>query len=202
MKLVTKRRRQRALVGLVVIAVGLGVAVPVESAVAERPDADGSAVRFTWLKGYDDPATPDNLDRVGVLKVGPERARNVLVLNPGTSAGAAYFRPLADDIVRRTHGRWQGWSGGRRENQPEDQSLADQAKRGTATTRRLFDYYLGWLADPSITDHFQPVSDAAVPYARGWGMNVEIEDLHRVVMAAGAHGRRVVLGGHSLGGAI
>jgi pimeloyl-ACP methyl ester carboxylesterase len=46
------------------------------------------------------------------------------------------------------------------------------------------------------------VPDAAVPFARGWGMNVEIEDLHRVVRAAAQHGRRVVLGGHSLGGSI
>jgi pimeloyl-ACP methyl ester carboxylesterase len=33
-------------------------------------------------------------------------------------------------------------------------------------------------------------------------MNVEIEDLHRVVEAANERGRRVVLGGHSLGGSI
>ncbi|HEU5159274.1 MAG TPA: hypothetical protein VFU43_19925 [Streptosporangiaceae bacterium] len=168
----------------------------------DRPSSARDGVRFTWLKGFDDPETPDELDRVGVLKVGPERARNVLVLNPGTSAGAAYFKPLADDIVRRTRGRWQVWSVERRENQLEDHSVADRTKRGAATPRQFFDYYLGWLADPSVTDHFQLVPDSAVPYARGWGMNVEIEDLRRVVMAAGAHGRRVVLGGHSLGGSI
>ena len=33
-------------------------------------------------------------------------------------------------------------------------------------------------------------------------MNVEIEDLHRVVGRRREHGRRVVLGGHSLGGSI
>jgi hypothetical protein len=33
-------------------------------------------------------------------------------------------------------------------------------------------------------------------------MRVEVEDLHRVVAAASEHGRRVVLGGHSLGGSI
>src|SRR3954471_9893334 len=62
-----------------------------------------ASVRFEWLKGYDDPATPDDLDRVGVLKIGRASARNVLVLNPGTSAGSTYFAPLAEDIVRDTN---------------------------------------------------------------------------------------------------
>ena len=159
-------------------------------------------VRFSLMKGFDDPATPDNLDRVGVLKVGSDWARSVLVLSPGTSAGAGYFEPLAEDIVRGTHGRWQVWSVERRENLLEDQSVLDLAKQGKATPRQLFDYYLGWLVDPSITNHFQPVPDSSVAFARGWGMNVEIQDLRRVIQAAGAHGRRVVLGGHSLGGSI
>jgi pimeloyl-ACP methyl ester carboxylesterase len=46
------------------------------------------------------------------------------------------------------------------------------------------------------------VQDAEVPFARDWGMRVAVQDLRRVVKAAGAHGRRVVLGGHSLGGTI
>ncbi len=166
-----------------------------------RPDA-ATEIHFTWLQGFDDPATPASLNRVGVLKVGSDRARNVLVLSPGTSAGAGYFLPLARDIVRRTPGRWQVWSVERRENQLEDQSVLTQAKQAKATPQQLFDYYLGWLVDPGITTHFQPIPDAAVPFARGWGMNVEIQDLHRVVEAAGQHGRRVVLGGHSLGGTI
>ncbi|HEY7485184.1 MAG TPA: hypothetical protein VH912_12045 [Streptosporangiaceae bacterium] len=181
---------------------GAKSAVARDAAYSHGVPARHNESKFTWLKGYDDPATPDNLDRVGVLKVGPAWARNVLVLNPGTSAGAGYFKPLADDIVRRTHGRWQVWSVERRENQLEDQSVVDKAKRGQVTAQQFFDYYLGWLVNPAITDHFQPVPDSAAPYARGWGMNVEIEDLHRVVRAAGAHGRRVVLGGHSLGGSI
>lgn len=159
-------------------------------------------VRFSWIKGFDDPATPDGLDRVGVLQIGRRSARNVLVLNPGTSAGSAYFVPLAEDIVRQTRGRWQVWSVERRENQLEDQSVADRAKRGEVDGRQLFDYYLGWLQDPSVTQHLQLIPDADVAYARGWGMNVEIEDLHRVVLAARRHGRTVVMGGHSLGGSI
>jgi pimeloyl-ACP methyl ester carboxylesterase len=161
-----------------------------------------SAARFEWMKGYNDPATPDNLDRVGVLKVGSPWARNVLVLNPGTSASAAYFKPLADDIVRLTHGGWQVWAVERRENQLEDHTVLDRFKRGQATPKQLFDYYLGFLTDSSVTNHLQLIPDSSVPYGRGWGMNVEIEDLHRVVQSASRFGRRVVLGGHSLGGTI
>jgi pimeloyl-ACP methyl ester carboxylesterase len=159
-------------------------------------------VRMEWLKGYDDPATPDILDRVGVLEIGPSSARNVLVLNPGTSAGSAYFVPLAEDIVRATHGRWQVWSVERRENQLEDQSFADLAKQDKITSQQLFDYYLGWLSNPAITNHFQLIPDSSVAYAKNWGMKVEVEDLHQVVEAAASRGRRVVLGGHSLGGSI
>ncbi len=203
------RRRWRALVVLVVLALAAGCAWPFskmfpptdECAGFDRLTACGQ-VRFTWMQGFDDPATPDNLDRVGVLKVGSDLARNVLVLNPGTSAGSAYFLPLAQDIVRETRGRWQVWSVERRENQLEDQSVLDLAKQGTATSQQLFDYYLGWLTDPTVTNHFQLISDADVSFARGWGMNVEIEDLHRVIEAAHAKGRKVVLGGHSLGGSI
>jgi pimeloyl-ACP methyl ester carboxylesterase len=161
-----------------------------------------SAARFEWMKGYNDPATPDNLDRVGVLKVGSPWARNVLVLNPGTSASAAYFKPLADDIVRLTHGRWQVWAVERRENQLEDHSMLNRFKHGQATPKQLFDYYLGFLTDSSVTSHLQLIPDSSVAYGRGWGMKVEIEDLHRVVESASHFGRRVVLGGHSLGGTI
>jgi pimeloyl-ACP methyl ester carboxylesterase len=180
---------------------GLAAAIVVGVALVAFSSPVGAA-EVSWMQGFDDPATPNSLDRVGVLKVGPERAKNVLVLNPGTSAGAAYFRPLAEDVVSKTDGRWQVWSVERRENQLEDHSLLDASKLGTASPQEVFDYYLGWLVDPSVTTHFQLVPDSSVAFARGWGMNVEVEDLRRVVEAARAGGRRVVLGGHSLGGSI
>jgi pimeloyl-ACP methyl ester carboxylesterase len=203
-------RARRALVGLAVVGLGLPsftASAPAGAAARVQGSDRGSCglradVRFEWMKGFDDPATPDTLDRVGVLQVGPETAKNVLVLNPGTSAGAGYFEPLAEDIVRRSHGTWQVWSVERRENQLEDQFVLDQYKSGLVTTKQLFDYYLGWLDDPSIANHFQLIPDSAVSFAKGWGLDVEIQDLHRVVQAAGQHGRRVVMGGHSLGGSI
>jgi hypothetical protein len=159
------------------------------------------AAGVTWMPGFHAQGTPAQYNRVGVVKVGPRDARNVLVLVPGTSAGAAYFVPLAKTLVKRAKG-WQVWSVERRENLLEDHSVLDRAKAGQATTQELFEYYLGYLSDPAIATHFQLVPDADVPFARTWGMRVAVEDLHRVVTAAGKNGRRVVLGGHSLGGSI
>ena len=81
-----------------------------------------------------------------MLKIGDPSARHILVLNPGTSAGSAYFKPLANDIVRLTEGRWQVWSVERRENQLEDQSVLDQFKQGQVTTTTALQLLPG-LAD-------------------------------------------------------
>src|SRR5918996_2486094 len=151
--------------------------------VAAGASGASAAVKFKHMPGYDDPETPNELDRVGVLKVGPKKARNVLVLNPGTSASAAYFRPLASFVAKETKG-WQVWAVERRENQLEDQSVFDQAKAGEVSTTRMFEYYLGYLTDPSITDHFESIPDSDVGFGRGWGMNVEIRDLRAVVKKA------------------
>jgi hypothetical protein len=161
----------------------------------------GAATRFVRIAGTDEPGTPARYDRVGILEVGAPAARNVLVLNPGTSASAAYFRPLAQAIVRRSPA-WQVWAVERRENLLEDHTLLDRAKAGGATIRQVFDYYLGWLADASITDHVRLIGDAEVPFAREWGMATEVGDLRRVMRRAARLGGKVVLGGHSLGGTI
>jgi pimeloyl-ACP methyl ester carboxylesterase len=158
-------------------------------------------VKFVRLPGYKSPGTPAKYNKVGILETGPAKAKNVLVLNPGTSASAAYFEPLAKDIVRKTKG-WQVWAVERRENLLEDQSVLDQAKAGKVTGQQLFDYYLGWIGNSSITKHFQLIPDSSVAYAKQWGMKTEIEDLRRVVLAAEKLGGHVVVGGHSLGGSI
>jgi len=90
----------------------------------------------------------------------------------------------------------------RRENLLEDQSELNLAKAHKIPVTEMFDYYLGYLADTSITHHIHPVPDSAVPFARRWGLKVAIEDLHEVIGAARKLGGRVVLGGHSLGGSV
>ena len=158
-------------------------------------------VRFERIQGFTAPGTPAKYNKVGILKTGPSDAKNILVLVPGTSASAAYFEPLAKDIVRKSNG-WQVWAVERRENLLEDHSVLNQAKRGKATPKQLFDYYLGFVTDPSITKHFQFIPDADVAFARDWGMNVAVQDIRRVVEQAKKQGGKVVLGGHSLGGSI
>jgi len=187
--------RKRSRLARVAIAVGLAFVTFVPSAMPDVP------VRFQRLAGFDAPGTPAQLNQVGVLQIGPRTAKNILILNPGTSASAAYFAPLAKTVVERAKG-WQVWAVERRENLLEDHSVLDRAKEGTATALELFNYYLGWLVHPSITTHFQLIPDSDVAFAREWGMNVEIEDLRRVVTVARQHGRRIVVGGHSLGGSI
>jgi pimeloyl-ACP methyl ester carboxylesterase len=163
--------------------------------------ASSAPLSVTWMQGFDAPGTPAKFNKVGVLKIGPSTAKNVLVLEPGTSAGSAYFVPLAKWIVAKTPG-WQVWSVERRENLLEDQSELNSFKQGKASSAQLFDYYLGYLKNPSISQHFQSVSNATVAFAAQWGMNVAVEDLHTVITAAKKLGGKVVLGGHSLGGSV
>ena len=190
------RVRLAALAAIAVMCAALGPATAGARGGSGQPDLE-----VAWMKGYEAPGTPEGLNRVGVIKIGPDDAENVLVLVPGTSAGSGYFVPLARDVVEGTDD-WQVWSVERRENQLEDHSVLDRGKQGNATSQELFDYYLGYITDASIDPHSEPVDDAEVPYARDWGMNVTVEDLRRVVTAAGKLGGDVVLGGHSLGGTI
>jgi hypothetical protein len=155
--------------------------------------------RVVTLEGHNAPG-PAKYDKVKVLQQGSARARHILVLEPGTSAGAPYFRPVAADIVKRLPG-WQVWSVERRENLLEDHSVLDKALARKVGVRRLFAYYLGWIGkDPAPAPRFRPVEDASAGFAKRWGMNVAMQDLRRVVQAARRGGRAVVLGGHSLGG--
>ena len=166
------------------------------------PTVAGAApLRVHWLRGVSAPGTPSRLNRVGVLQVGSARARNVLVLMPGTSAGGAYFVPLARWVAASLPG-WQVWSVERRENQLEDQSAADRTKLGRLSPTGAFNYYLGWLGGAKVSSHVHLLAASDDPFAKRWGMAVTVGDLQRVITAAKARGGKVVLGGHSLGGSV
>ena len=153
------------------LAVALFVAAPAE------------ASRFQSIKGFDAPG-PSKYDKVGLLEFGPKKAKNVLVMIPGTSGGAGYMKPMASDLQRRlkkrgkgSRNRWQVWVMDRRENLLEDQSAVNAFKRGDITAQEYYDYYLGYLIDPSVTNHFVGIPDDDVGFARDWGMKVAVEDI-------------------------
>jgi len=181
-----------------------GSASPADDADAGA-EASAPPVRVETVEVEAGPG-PAEYNRVRVIEHGPDDAENVLVLVPGTSAGASYFTPVALDIVDALDG-WQVWSVDRRENLLEDHSAFEDRVAEDVTSQEAFDYYLGWLGDDSITEHFEPVGglggdDPSVDFAREWGMAVTIDDLHAVIEAAASLGGDVVLGGHSLGGSI
>src|SRR3954452_15836574 len=192
------RRREGMYARLALAAVALGA---LWAGFAPAAGAKGVRVNFKTFEGYASPGTPANLNRVGVLRTGEKTAKNIRILTRGTPASAAYFEPLAKTIVKRLP-NWQIWAVERRENLLEDQSELNLLKQGKVSPTDFFNYYLGYLSNPSVTTPVTNVPDSAVPFAREWGMNTEIQDLNAIVRAADRRGNNVAMGGQSLGGPI
>jgi hypothetical protein len=77
------------------------------------------------------------------------------------------------------------------------------AKQGKASSTQVFNYYLGFIADHTVTDHMASSYFTLAPaYAKDWGLNVAVNDVRVVIKAAEKLGGKVVLGGHSLGGSV
>lgn len=145
---------------------------------------------------------PAQFDRVLVHQTGPADARRVLVLMPGTQGGAGDFALLAHDVVERVP-RLQVWSIDRRSQVLEDTSLFERLEAGEASLQEAFDYYLGWIVNGGMpVDHFRFLNPTTVPFARQWGMETALEDARAVVELARRKGRKVILGGHSLGASL
>ncbi len=198
---VRRVRTRRALVVAALLCAGMLSACSSSASSTSATTNSSQPLAVQWMSSYAAPGTPAKYNKVGVLKIGPGSAKNVLVLEPGTSAGSAYFVPLAKWIVATTPG-WQVWSVERRENLLEDQSELNLFKQGKVSSTALFNYYLGYLKDSSVKTHFQLIPDSSVSFAKEWGMNVAVQDLHTVIGAARTLGGKVVLGGHSLGGTV
>ncbi|MBN8867774.1 MAG: alpha/beta fold hydrolase [Solirubrobacterales bacterium] len=184
------RRGSVALAAAMVVLVGLAIT-----------GSASAKLNVMTLKGYPAPGTPTQFNKVKVLKQGNPKAKKILLLEPGTSAGATNFRPLGGALVKRLKG-WQVWSIERRENLLEDHSMLESYLKGQATNEQMLDYYLGWLIDSSVSPHFEGKTTAETQFAKNWGLKVAVGDIKRVVNVARRGGRKVVLGGHSLGGSI
>ena len=173
-----------------------GVLLAAAAAAPAHADQRGPVV----VPGVDGPG-PASTDRVRLIESGPKTAKRVLVLMPGTSAGAGNTALVGEEIAKRLKG-WQVWSISRRETLLEDHATMDGLLDRTVDPQRAFDHYLGWVGNETITERLQLPTPAQEADARQWGMQVAIEDLHRVVQKARRSGRQVVLGGHSLGASI
>src|SRR5438874_1385313 len=100
----------------------------------------------TTITGWTHAPGPRVYDRLEVTKFGSAKARAVLVLVPGTNGGRGDFTLTAREIVKRVPGL-AVWAVDRRSQRLEDTSMFAKALRGEATTKQMFDYYAGWLAD-------------------------------------------------------
>ena len=147
------------------------IAIALLAALASAAPA-AAAETHTTIPGAPGPG-PARYDKVFVAKFGPPHAKRVPNL--------------------------QVWAVDRRSEALEDTSRFKDALAGRITVQQAFDYYLGWLANPSIQPHFQPLDLATFAFAKRWGLELALEDLRRVVLHARRQGKRVILGGHSLG---
>lgn len=173
-------RKQLLAAGLTVGAV-LAIATPSAAATSDPP-----LQRYVTM-AVPHQAGPAAYDNVRVLEVGDPNARQVLVLNAGTFGAAGDFQLLARDLAARLPDT-QIWAVNRREAVLNDESGF------AAGTDAALAYYLG--------DHYRTQDPADDPFVGDWGLAAQLSDLHAVVTAAKAHGRRVILGGHSWGATI
>jgi len=188
-------KRSIPLAGLVTVLAALLCAPLAPAATKKKAPSEPTIT----MKGFAAPGTPAKLNKVFVTKFGSPKAKRVLVLVPGTSGGAGNFTLIARDIVKRVPGL-AVWSIDRRSQALEDTSMFKKLLAGKATNQQAIDYYLGWIGSSSTAKHYEPLKDADYGFARDWGLKVSLEDIRVVVKAAKKGGRKVLLGGHSLGG--
>ncbi len=144
-----------------------------------------SAGTVVSVRGASGPG-PARYDRVSYERFGPASAKRVLILVPGTQGGAGDFSLVGPEIVKRVKGL-QVWAYDRR-----SQALEDHRGFASGNPDTAFKYYLGGGG-------FKP---ASAPFARDWGLKLALEDLRAVVKRARRGGRKVILGGHSLGASM
>jgi pimeloyl-ACP methyl ester carboxylesterase len=141
-----------------------------------------SAGTVVSVRGASGPG-PARYDRVSYERFGPASAKRVLILVPGHAGRRRRLLARRAEIVRRVKGL-QVWAYDRR-----SQALEDHSGFAGGNPDAAFKYYLGGGG-------FVP---ASAPFARDWGLKLALEDLRAVVKRARRGGRKVILGGHSLG---
>ena len=121
---------------------------------------------------------------------------------PGYYGGAGDFTLDAREIVKRVPGP-AGVGGrpplagarGHRRASPTRSPGASASSRPSTTTS-------AGSPNPAIQPHFQPLDPAQFAFAKQWGLSLALQDVRRVVLSARRQGKRVILGGHSLGASM
>jgi pimeloyl-ACP methyl ester carboxylesterase len=144
---------------------------------------------------------PAQYNQVTVHEFGAKSADHVLVLMPGTDGGAGDFTLDAQWLVKNVPDL-QVWAVDRRESVLEDTAMFEQGLAGTKTPQEVFDYYLGWLQGATPPSHYQFLDSSQFAFAKEWGMEVALDDVHAVIAKARKQGKDVILGGHSVGASL
>ncbi|MEI6446449.1 MAG: alpha/beta fold hydrolase [Actinomycetes bacterium] len=140
---------------------------------------------------------PAACNKLGVLKMGPSTAKNVLVLIPGFLGGSGDFRVIGKRLVPALKNKVQVWGIDRR-----SQCLEDTTGFGPADPVNALGYYIFGNSVGGKKFTAPKLGDAGVEAARNWGLSTTLNDIRAVVLSAKSGGRKVVLGGHSLGGSL
>ena len=117
------------------------------------------------VPGVSVPGTPTRYDKVMVRRFGSPSATNVLVLVPGTLAGAADFDIVGPYLAAHVP-NLQVWAEMRREGALEDNAMLLRVLNGTATVQQAFDYYVGWIAESQ--DHTPLPAAQGVAITTSW----------------------------------
>ena len=123
----------------------------------------GVPVPATDIQGSPIPATPAKYDKVTVRRFGSPSATNVLVLVPGLDAAAGYFDIVGPYLATHVP-NLQVWGVDRREDALEDNSVLLRVLNGKESVQNAFEYYLEWLVDKQITNHYQPLANSAYQF--------------------------------------
>ncbi|MBN2423015.1 hypothetical protein JXB41_07350 [Candidatus Woesearchaeota archaeon] len=175
---------------------------------------------FFYVKGFDEPHTPPNvepsedlkaflmetqntidLNRSRIIRVYNNTNPNlqqVIILIPGLNGGGSTMVPLAKGIVRRLH-ESEVWIWERRANQLEDRRIIIKAltENDPSILTGLFKKDQFQLIDEKKA-FYKPAAED-ISFVGYWGVNVNIQDLFFVVKEARKKAKEVILGGFSLG---
>ena len=217
---VRSRVPRRCIAGLALVACVTALAACSSSSKTTAPttSASGSAatttapasstpatpLHVTWMQGFDAPGTPAKYDQVGVIKVGPSSANNVLCSSRELRPEAAYFVPLAKWIVV-TLQRLAGVVG-RALREPARRPVGARRCSSTARQRALRSSTTTTSAisrspRSRSTSRLPPRGHREVRQELGnEGRRPRPQPRDRV--REGTLGGKVVLGGHSLGGTV